>query len=362
VRKCIYCDFLSVPYDESIARKYTEALCRELNMSKDSSVELRTVYVGGGTPSLLPPDCVSALFRCIRNNFALSDEAEITVEANPGTVNEAVLQTFFSFGVNRLSLGVQAFDDTELKMLGRIHSSQEAVKTIELIKATGLNNFSIDLMYGIPGQTAKSWQKTLTTAAALSPAHISAYELTPEKETALYPMIESGRVTLPDEDTVTGMYEAAVDLLAFQGFDHYEISNYARPGFKCRHNLNYWERGEYIGAGAGAHSFLNGLRFMNTGDIREYIDQLEEGIAPRKDTSEVTKEDAAREFLFLGLRKTEGISIMRALAMGLDVQDSCGDLFDDGYIESDHDRIRLTRKGLVLSNPVIVKIFEHSGL
>jgi oxygen-independent coproporphyrinogen-3 oxidase len=225
VRKCIYCDFLSVPYDESIARKYTEALCRELNMSKDSSVELRTVYVGGGTPSLLPPDCVSALFRCIRNNFALSDEAEITVEANPGTVNEAVLQTFFSFGVNRLSLGVQAFDDTELKMLGRIHSSQEAVKTIELIKATGLNNFSIDLMYGIPGQTAKSWQKTLTTAAALSPAHISAYELTPEKETALYPMIESGRVTLPDEDTVTGMYEAAVDLLAFQGFDHYEISN-----------------------------------------------------------------------------------------------------------------------------------------
>ena len=191
VKKCIYCDFFSVPYNESSIHSYVEALCKELSLKKDLAGLLKTVYFGGGTPTLLPAECFRQLFACLKNNYRFSPEIEITVEANPGTIDAEKIHALLSLGVNRLSVGVQSLNDRELATLGRIHSSDEALSSIESIRKTGLKNFSIDLMYGIPGQTMESWQKSLTKAVELSPSHISAYELTPEENTPLYPLIKS---------------------------------------------------------------------------------------------------------------------------------------------------------------------------
>ncbi|OGW76203.1 MAG: hypothetical protein A3J81_03000, partial [Nitrospirae bacterium RIFOXYB2_FULL_43_5] len=247
IKKCLYCDFLSVTYNEALARAYTDALCKELVLKKDVAGELKTIYIGGGTPTILPDECFRQLFTCLQNNYSLSPSPKITVEANPGTVDESKIKMLLSLGVNRISIGVQSFNDDELKTLGRIHTSNEALKAIEAIKNSGINNFSIDLIYGIPGQTMKTWEETLSKTAAftISPAHISSYELTPEKDTPLYGLIESGKIKIPDEELVLEMYGSAIDYLRNKGYEHYEISNFALPRFRCLHNLNYWDRGEY---------------------------------------------------------------------------------------------------------------------
>lgn len=183
-------------YDESVAKTYIDALCQELYLKKDFSTTLKSIYIGGGTPSLLPNDCFRQLFNCLRNNFNFSSSAEITVEANPGTINESKINTVLSLGVNRLSIGIQSFNNDELKTLGRIHSSEDASRSIEIIKKEGINNFSVDLMYGIPGQTMDSWHNSISTAVGLSPTHISAYELTPEENTPLYRMLQKDKIFL----------------------------------------------------------------------------------------------------------------------------------------------------------------------
>ena len=362
IRKCLYCDFLSVTYNESLAKAYTDALCKELILKKDIAEELKTIYIGGGTPTILPEECFSQLFKCLKDNFKFSDSHEITIEANPGTVDKSKIDAMLSLGVNRLSIGVQSFNDNKLKTLGRIHTSDEALKAIEAIKNSGINNFSIDLIYGIPGQTLDSWKRTVSKAVELSPAHISSYELTPEKDTPLYRLIQSGEVKMPDEDLVLSMYDYAIDHLTSKGYEHYEISNFALPRFRCLHNLNYWDRGEYIGAGAGAHSFIRGFRSKNTDDIRRYIKDLNKGIIPKAESTDIKRDDAIKEFIFLNLRKTEGISLAKAEALGLDMPGVCMGLIEDGYLEIKGDYLRLSRKGLVISNSVIVRLFEVLGL
>ena len=328
IKKCLYCDFLSVTYNEALARAYTDALCKELVLKKDVAGELKTIYIGGGTPTILPDECFRQLFTCLQNNYSLSPSPKITVEANPGTVDESKIKMLLSLGVNRISIGVQSFNDDELKTLGRIHTSNEALKAIEAIKNSGINNFSIDLIYGIPGQTMKTWEETLSKTAAftISPAHISSYELTPEKDTPLYGLIESGKIKIPDEELVLEMYGSAIDYLRNKGYEHYEISNFALPRFRCLHNLNYWDRGEYIGAGAGAHSFIRSFRSKNTDDIRRYIKDLNKGIIPEAESTEIKRDDAIKEFIFLGLRKTEGISLAKAKELGLDMPAVCREL------------------------------------
>ena len=380
IKKCIYCDFLSVTYDESYAKEYVDALCRELVLKKKSAGVLKTIYIGGGTPTVLPEESFTQLFRSIRNNFEFSSEIEITVEANPGTINESKIKTLLSAGINRISIGVQSFNDNGLKTLGRIHSSDDAVKAIEMIKRAGINNFSIDLMYGIPGQAMDSWKDTLSRAVGFSPKHISSYELTPEKDTQLYNMIkpapplhsplgcESYRlgkrevIKMPDEELVLEMYNFAIDYLSHRGYEHYEISNFALQGFRCIHNMNYWNRGEYIGAGAGAHSFINGVRSKNIGDIKKYIETLDNGIIPETESMRLTRTDEIKEFIFLGLRKTEGINITKSKELGLNIPDSCKGLIDEGYLGISGDYLRLTRKGIVISNTIIVRIFEKLKL
>jgi oxygen-independent coproporphyrinogen-3 oxidase len=373
VKKCIYCDFFSVAYDELLVNKYSDALSKELVLKKDLASTLRTIYIGGGTPSLIPSTCFQKLMACIRDNFHLSPDIEISVEVNPGTLNEARINTLLSLGANRLSIGVQSFNDSELKTLGRIHTSEGASKSLEIIRKKGINNFSIDLIYGIPGQTTESWKHSISAALEFSPAHISAYELTPEKGTPLYKAIETGKVKMPDEELILQMYDLAIDRLTRHGYEHYEISNFALPGRRCMHNINYWERGEYIGAGAGAHSFINNTRSKNIKDIDKYIESVNKGAVPEIESTRLTHEDALKEFIFLGLRKREGINIgpgtpasqlLLSEGTGLHtaLAEASEELIGQGLIETDRDHLRLTRRGIVLSNAVIVRLFEKLGI
>lgn len=362
VHKCVYCDFFSVPYDEKLVSSYIPALCRELSLKKGPADSLKTVYIGGGTPSLLSGECFAKLFRCLLDNFSLEDSAEITVEANPGTITESKINGMLSTGVNRLSIGAQSFNDIELKTLGRIHTSGDSLRSLELIKKAGVHNFSIDLIYGIPGQTMESWRASISKALEFSPAHISTYELTPEENTPLYRLIESGKIKMPDEELVLEMYNYIVDFLTGRGYEHYEISNFALPAFKCVHNLNYWNRGEYIGAGAGAHSFVKGVRSMNTKDIRNYIENMNQGKLAETWSAKVTNEDALKELIFLGLRKTEGINTMKAAKLGLSLSAAGKGLIDEGYLKIENNHLRLTRKGIVISNTIIVRLFDKLGL
>jgi oxygen-independent coproporphyrinogen-3 oxidase len=362
IKKCIYCDFFSVSYDEPTANKYIGALCKELYMKKDTAGTLRSVYIGGGTPTLLSDKCFGQLFRCLKDNYNFSSDIEITVEANPGTIHGSKIDAIISLGVNRLSIGVQSFNDNELKTLGRIHDSEEALRSIETIKIAGMKDFSIDLMYGIPAQTMDSWQDSISNAVKLSPAHISAYELTPEEHTPFFKLLETHKISIPDEELVLEMYNHAIDYLAGFGYEHYEISNFALPEFKCIHNLNYWNRGEYIGAGAGAHSFIDKMRSGNIKDINAYIEQLNNRMIPETESTKLTSEETLKEFIFLGLRKTEGISISKSQETGLNIIDASGALINEGLVEIAKDYLRLTRKGIVISNTVIVKLFEKLGL
>lgn len=369
VKKCLYCDFFSVPYTAKTALNYTDALCKELSLKKDFAHSLKAIYIGGGTPSLLPDECFTKLFRCLRNNYHFSTDIEITVEANPGTISASKIRTLLDAGANRFSIGVQSFQDAELNFLGRIHNSRDAIKTIETLIKHGIDNFSIDLMYGIPGQTMGSWKSSLRNAVGLSPAHISTYELTPEENTPMYAIIKSGPIAAPDEDLVLEMYNHTIDYLADHGYEHYEISNFALSGSKCIHNLNYWNRGEYIAAGAGAHSFVNGVRKKNVADVNKYIAGLNSGIIHETGSFMITPGESLKEIIFLGLRKTEGINAKDnpSTAIGDEealkkLIDASGEMICEGYLELDEDYLRLTRKGTVISNTIILKLFEKLGL
>jgi oxygen-independent coproporphyrinogen-3 oxidase len=362
IKKCAYCDFLSFPYNENLAIKYVDALCKELDLKKDFFKPLKTIYIGGGTPSILPNKSFKQIFEYLRNNFEFLPSAEITVEANPGTINETLLDTLAEFGVNRLSIGVQSFNDNELKVLGRIHNSEDAIKAIALAQEKGFSNFSIDLMYGIPNQTLESWKDSLLKAVTYTPAHISTYELTPEKGTPLHAQLIAQQIKMPDEEIILSMYDYTINYFSNNGYKHYEISNFAIPKFECIHNLNYWNCGEYVSAGLGAHSFINKIRSKNIEDLNKYIEQINNEKIPETETLKITQSEAKEEFIFLGLRKIEGISIAKAKELGLDILNASEKLVKAGYLETTNDNIRLTKKGLVISNTVIVGIFEKLGI
>ncbi len=362
VRKCLYCDFISVPFTEEMARGYIRALCIELTLRQDLATPLDTVYIGGGTPSLLGTTLLFGLFNCISDTCIISSQAEITVEANPGTVDSNTLGVLLSRGVNRLSIGVQSFQDNELKTLGRIHTADEAVHAIAAVTSSGFSNISLDLMYGIPCQSMSSWKDSLSKAVRSAPAHISAYELTPEKNTPLYGLLSSGRLDLLDEDLIIDMYHYAIDFLGAHGYGHYEVSNFALPGQACRHNLNYWNRGEYAGVGAGAHSFIDSSRFYNTGDVTEYVAELSGGRLTKTQEKTLTPGEAIEEYIFLGLRKTIGICLSDPLLSKVDITAASRNLARQGYLKIDGDYLHLTRQGMLVSNMVIIKLLQALNL
>ncbi len=375
LKRCIYCDFVSTIYDDSKASAYVEALKHEISgITKKSS--LATLFIGGGTPTAISTELLSGFFKHVFDHFKFNDNYEASIEANPCTLNPEKLLTIHDAGINRISMGVQSFNSNELSFLSRIHSSHEAEHAIHMAKEAGFNNVGIDLIYGIPGQSLESWKKTLEKTVSLKPEHISTYELTVETGTELDGLLNAKQcpskerplstpVLLSDE-MIVEMYEYAIYYLTSQGFIHYEISNFARPGYECRHNLNYWDRGEYIGAGLGAHSFLHGKRFHNTDSLDRYLTSVQNNATAVENSEDITCDSALSEAIFLGLRKIGGINIESlSRRYNVNILSSYGseikELSEAGLIElttsncSYETDLKLTSKGLVLSNEVFLK-------
>lgn len=307
-QKCLYCDFLSAPADETLREQYVQALCEEISAQAEQYARHRviSVFFGGGTPSLLTGSQVERIFERIRAGYTFAPDAEITMEMNPGTVTEEMLSVYCGLGGNRISLGLQSADNEELKMLGRIHTWEEFVDTYELCRRYGIANINVDLMSALPGQTFASYQRSLEMTAALSPEHISAYSLILEEGTPFYERYEKDDSLLPDEDTERQMYAYTKEFLEAQGYLRYEISNYAKPERECRHNCVYWQRGDYAGFGVGAASMVNNIRWSNVSGIRAYLSlRPEEKIIERHPLS---RSEQMEETMFLGLRMMQGVS------------------------------------------------------
>ncbi len=386
LKKCIYCDFVSGIYSPEKADIYIKALKREIanvsreTLSRKGSGQLSSLYIGGGTPTSLSASSLSTLLSCIFQHFRFIEKYEATIEANPGTLDKEKLQLIHSSGINRISIGVQSFNDDELDCLGRLHSVHDAEKAICLSRDTGFENIGIDLIYGIPGQDINKWHKTLNKAVSLKPKHISAYELTVVSGTLLHEHIKGNRLKRLGEEKIIKMYNHTIDYLRGRGFLHYEISNFALPHYYCMHNLNYWDRGEYYGLGVGAHSYIGRKRFFNTDNFELYVEALSENKSPVSETESIDNDKPLSEAIFLGLRKTNGINLKTLSDLyGKDVlkhyHDEICELQEAGLISINGStgnfgtmssiqsnsspgtgmHMKLTKKGILLSNEVFLK-------
>lgn len=359
-RKCLYCDFTSYPGMESLFADYVDALRHEIRQDADrySGNRISTIYLGGGTPVILPPDALSGILDEIHESFTMEKDAEITIETNPGMPVD--YRRLWDAGFNRLSMGVQSFHDDELSLLGRIHSSDDAICAYESARNAGFSNISIDLMYGTPGQTIASWMKTLHQAVGLSPEHISLYSLTVEEGTPFHRMMEQGNLLLPGDNIETDMYEAAIQTLTESGFEQYEISSFAKPGFRCRHNITYWRNEPYFGFGTGATSYLDGVRASNTASVDDYIRRVRRGESSI-DTSEALGErESMGETVFLGLRMSDGVDICAfERRYGTSIYEVFGEqiemLSTKEMLTECKGFLHLTRRGLLFSNDVFAE-------
>lgn len=356
VRKCAYCDFLSAPGSEEAKASYTEALLREIEAVKTEKREVSSIFVGGGTPSALSPSLMGDIFEKIHKSFSVAPDAEITIEANPGTLSKEKLFLYKNAGINRLSLGLQSPEEAELKSLGRIHTYEEFLESFSLAREAGFQNINVDLMCALPDQTYEGWIRNLRTVAALHPEHISAYSLIIEEGTPF----AKRKLNLPDEDTEYRMYEDTAGILAEYGYEQYEISNYAKKGLACRHNIGYWTRKEYLGLGLGAASLWGNQRFSNTSDFSAYLKESGSPEKIRENRETLSLEDEMSEFMFLGLRMTEGVSKAEFLeSFGTPIESVYGKVLDKyknmGLLEEKEGRIFLTRAGIHVSNGVMAE-------
>ncbi len=376
LKRCIYCDFVSGVYDPEKADAYIKALKSEISNIAGAG-PFSTLYIGGGTPTALSASVLTDLINHIFSRFQFEDNYEATIEVNPGTIDKKKLQAIRSLGINRISIGIQSFNDRELAFLGRIHSSQEAEQAVYSARDAGFENIGTDLIYGIPGQDMVAWKKTLETTVMLKPEHISTYELTVEEGTALYKSLKSPLSSIKfeifkemlSEENIIEMYEHTIEYLSSHGYTHYEISNFALPGYQSRHNLNYWNRGEYHSAGLGAHSFIKGNRYCNTDNLEAYLRAFSENKSLVKESEYIAEDKVLSESLLLGLRKIVGINIESfSTRYKINVlshyQNEIRELQEAGLIEivssgcSYETNLRLTRKGLLLSNEVFLKFMK----
>lgn len=356
VRKCAYCDFLSAPGSEEAKASYTEALLREIEAVKIEKREVSSIFVGGGTPSALSPSLMGDIFEKIHKSFSVAPDAEITIEANPGTLSKEKLFLYRNVGINRLSLGLQSPEAAELKSLGRIHTYEEFLESFSLAREAGFQNINVDLMCALPDQTYEGWVRNLRKVAALHPEHISAYSLIIEEGTPF----AKRKLNLPDEDTEYRMYEDTAGILAEYGYEQYEISNYAKKDLACQHNVGYWTRKEYLGLGLGAASLWGNQRFSNTSDFSLYLNNSGFPEKIRGDRDALSLEAEMSEFMFLGLRMTKGVSKAEFLeGFGVPIESVYGKVLDKyksvGLLEETEGRIFLTRAGIHVSNGVMAE-------
>lgn len=360
--KCHYCDFCSRSgQSDEVMRLYTDALCNEIRSFRTAMGQrctADTVYFGGGTPTLLPADCFESIIECLHECFCIVSDAEITVEANPKTADREKLSALRGFGVSRLSVGMQSVHDSELKALGRIHSFADFLGFYSDARSVGFDNISVDLMYGIPEQTAESFEESLRTVCALSPEHISSYCLKIEQGTRFYKRRDE--LSLPDEDTVADMYLKMTDILRGVGYGKYEISNFALPDRYSRHNLKYWVYDDYIGFGSAAHSFVSGARFCNSRDIEKYISSG--GMGVHEEYEEISRREAENEFVMLGMRLADGVDIEKYQRLfGKDFFDDFGvglKKFSPEFVTVEGGRCAFTDKGMLVSNTILSEILE----
>lgn len=348
---------MSYEHREADIPAYLRALAAELTRHANG-VWVQSIYFGGGTPSLLSPAQIGGILIDIRQLYPVAATAEITMEANPGTVSLEYLSAVRGIGINRLSLGVQSLNDAELALMGRIHTGDEARKAVLLARQAGLANLNLDLIYGLPGQSLTDWRRTLEAAAALEAEHLSVYGLSLEPETPLWQAVQKKKIPAIDPDLSADQYELAEEVLAMHGYQHYEISNWARPGYECRHNLTYWQNQPYLGVGVAAHSFIKGHRLANTGNLDKYLAAFPGNPAAARDTDEeVSPQLQLAEVVILGLRLCDGLSLDEVLSrFGVVLleyyQQTVAEMTKAGLLECTGQQLRLTRRGRLLSNEV----------
>ncbi len=368
VKKCLYCDFLSAPADSSVISAYVHRLLREIRTYAPDydDYSVTSIYIGGGTPSILDPQHIERLMDSLVKNFHIMDGAEITMECNPGTVDGAKARIMRGAGINRLSFGLQSIHNGELEQLGRIHTFEDFLISYGEARKAGFKNVNVDIMYGLPLQTVAEWKETVKRTVMLRPEHISAYSLILEEGTPFYTRYhqddlarEQGKTTivLPSEEEEREMNRTAVEYLGSHGYRQYEISNFARAGYECRHNIGYWTGEEYLGLGLGASSLIGDIRFKNTADFADYMTKP----FARTDVVTLDRKSRIEEFMFLGLRMTDGVSRRDfEERFGCEPEAAYGDtlngLEQEGLLEAEGGRIYLTPRGVDVSNRVFARL------
>ena len=367
-QKCYYCDFVSFSNKEEYIEKYVETVKREIDSYDLSNYNITTIYIGGGTPSRIPSEKIQEILEIIKQEISANqtkwEDIEITIELNPGTVEEEKIKKYKEIGINRLSIGLQSTNNKLLKEIGRIHTFEDFKNTYNLVKKVGFENINVDLMIGLPNQTISDVKESLNEIIKLNPTHVSVYSLIVEENTKMEQLINNKELQLPDEELERQMYWYVKNTLELNGYNHYEISNFAKKGKESKHNLNCWEQKEYIGLGLAAYSYLNGVRYGNTSNIEEYINvqdfynrsELEESGIRIVDEVQ-TLEDKRKEYMLLGLRKIEGVSIQKFKEKFVEnpiflFRKELEKLVNEELIAIDGDCIRLTNKGLDLANIV----------
>ena len=359
-RKCYYCDFISFENKQNEIGQYCKALIKEIqHESKNIKESVSTIYVGGGTPSFVDANYVKQIIEVVKSNYYIQKNAEITVEINPGTVNEEKLKKYKEAGVNRLSIGLQSTKNQLLKQIGRIHTFEEFLFSYNLARKIGFQNINVDLMLGLPNQTLEDLEDSLKQIIKIAPEHISLYSLIVEKNTQIEKMINNGDIMLPEEELERNMYWKTKEILEKNNYKHYEISNYAKEGYESKHNSNCWKQKEYLGFGVAAHSYYQNKRYCNINSIEEYCKNIEDNnIRNNRITCEIqTNEEKRKEYMLLGLRMIDGINIQEFKNKFIDnpiyvFHKELEKLVKENLIEIDLNQIKLTNKGLDLANLV----------
>lgn len=359
--KCYYCAFNTYTFHKEQAETYLQALRTEMELYASEADSLQTIFIGGGTPSILSAKTLAQLFADIHQNFTLHPDAEITVECNPGTVDAEKLSILRNSGVNRLSFGLQAMQDEILKQLGRIHTVEEFLHSYHLARQHGFENINIDLIFALPEQSMEAWYHTLNEVISLEPEHISAYNLVMEEATPFYEQWQAGELHLPSEDTEADMFQYTIETLTAHGYTHYEICNFSKPNRFAEHNLVYWNNQACIGLGAGACGYVNSVRYTNIRGIVPYINALRQYDKPISDTEDLTGYAEKAETLMLALRKREGVSREDYRnRFGEEIEVAFGEILNKWIslhlLEATHTHFRLTDRGLFLANEVFVEL------
>src|SRR5665648_166643 len=389
MKKCLYCDFLSFA-DVSVAiqNDYMNILIQEVVLKGRiyrNKYDVDSIFIGGGTPSLIDEALIADLMSAIKANFNVQEGAEISIESNPKTLTKNKLEVYIGAGINRISIGAQSMDDHCLKLLGRIHNVEDLVDNYKLARDAGFKNINIDLMFAIPGQSSEIWQETLEKTIELKPEHISFYSLQIEEGTPYFEMFKTGKLNQTVDETDRQMYHMGIEMLKEAGYSHYEISNAAKTGYECRHNLKYWSFADYLGLGLGAHSFIrnneidnnwaddpsgknsigktNEVRFSNTKNLESYMEKCRTGQSAEEWQHTNTQKDSISEYIFTGLRKTKGINLLEFEEMfGISIKEyykeqwlNINKFICDKYLFIDHDKLMLTEIGIDISNTILVE-------